>query len=105
MTIDLHHHLSWKQLVIAAGYERDVTWAESVRPVDLPCKLVAEYIWVVLNSGMRNQVAEVIARRVKEAQLRGDPVRSVFNHPGKAAAIERATVDYVIWRAANLGWL
>lgn len=50
----------------------------------------AEYAWVVVNSGMRNQVAEKIWDRIKAALAAGETVASAFGHPGKAAAIQRA---------------
>lgn len=95
--VSTKRYLILKRLVIEAGYEDDVQWAENVQPVDLPCKFVAEYCFVVLNSGMKAQVASGIWRKVKQAIRDGQPIRSVFKHPGKSAAIERAIKEGVDW--------
>jgi hypothetical protein len=82
-------YLDLKRRVIEAGYERDVAWAENVGPVASYSRFAEEYIWVVINSGMKAQVAEGIAKRVWSAIEEGKPIRDAFGHPGKAAAIER----------------
>lgn len=82
-------YMDLKRRVIEAGYERDVTWAENVEPVSTFTRFAEEYIWVVINSGMKAQVAEGIAKRVWSAIKEGRPIRDAFGHPGKAAAIER----------------
>lgn len=97
--IDLTRYLDLKDAVIAAGYARDIDWCEDVRPCQAPCLFASQYIWVVLNSGMRAQVAESIAERLYPAIGEGRPVRSEFGHPGKAAAIERCLVEAPEWFA------
>lgn len=47
-----------------------------------------EYMWVVLSSGMKNQVARIIERRIYDAWERGETTTSTFGHKGKAAAID-----------------
>jgi hypothetical protein len=47
-----------------------------------------EYMWVVLNSGLKNQVAAKIWVRVCNALRDGLPVNSAFHHTGKSAAMQ-----------------
>lgn len=70
----------------------DIAWAQEVQTPANPDRFALEAIFVICNSGMKNTVARRIYDRVQEALERGTPVREVFKHEGKAAAIER------IWR-------
>lgn len=57
-----------------------------------PLNLIQEYVWVVINSGMKNQVAEKIyARFWKEQDF------DVIGHPGKREAIIKAFLKYKQW--------
>lgn len=79
-----------RRRVSAAGYAKDIRWAQSVKPPRDADKFFCEFGWVVCNSGMRNQVAEIIWRRILAA-LHSTPRQSVFSafkHPGKSAAIQ-----------------
>lgn len=70
----------------------DIAWAEGLQPPTDPDVFASEAIFVICNSGMKNTVARRIYHKVQEALERGTPVRDVFRHEGKAAAIEQ------IWR-------
>ena len=70
----------------------DIAWSEGCRLPDNADDFALEAVWVILNSGMKNTVARGIFDRVQPALFEGRPVRDVFGHPGKAAAIE------TIWR-------
>jgi hypothetical protein len=83
---------SLRAAVIEAGYGRDIAWAQSVRVPESAEAFAGEAIWVILCSGMREQVARIIQGRVQGAIEAGRPVIEVFRHAGKAAAIDR------IWR-------
>jgi hypothetical protein len=74
----------------AQGY--DVYWAEGCRPPPTAERFAWELVHVIVNSGMKNTVAELILERIAGAIRNGRPVAEAFRHPGKAAAIER------IWR-------
>lgn len=95
MTVQTYETL--KRSIVEAGYQHEIEWAENVQLCSDSLVLRDEFIWVVLNSGMKNQVAEGIARKVNAAIRAGQPIRSVFNHPGKAAAIERARCEHKTW--------
>jgi hypothetical protein len=70
----------------------DIAWAQELQTPANPDQFALEAIFVICNSGMKNTVARGIFTRSTAALLEGQPVFSVFKHPGKAAAIE------TIWR-------
>lgn len=78
--------------IAAAGYADEIAWAEGVKAPETPEDFAGEAIWVILCSGMKEQIARKISDKVWSAINDGLPVRSVFGHDGKAAAIE------TIWR-------
>ncbi len=78
--------------VIDAGYASEIEWAEGVKAPENAEDFAGEAIWVILCSGMKEQIARKISDKVWGAIREGQPVRSVFGHDGKASAIE------TIWR-------
>jgi hypothetical protein len=86
---------------------------ETVKAPESALGFFQEYAWVVLNSGMKNQVAQMIWDKVKSALRLGDRVDTVFKHPGKGTAIQQAWgnreklfLDYQSQPAAELlNWL
>lgn len=86
MTTD--NYLTLKAAVIGRGYGREIVWAETVQPVADSMTFWEEFAWVVLNSGMKNQVAAGIWRNVRPAVLNGGSAADVFGHRGKAGAID-----------------
>ncbi len=91
----LETYLKLREGVIQMGYEHDITWVETLVPPDNPDLFWAEYAWVVLNSGMKEQIARKIWEKVRPAVISGAGARSVFGHEGKAAAIDRVYRDRV----------
>lgn len=73
----------------SAGFaDDDIAWSENAcAPADAK-QFAMEAIFVICNSGMKNTVARRIYEKVKVALFRGESVRTVFGHPGKAAAID-----------------
>lgn len=69
------------------GHGGDWEWAQNVKAPETAEALAAEYTWVVLNSGMKAQVARGIMDRVWPQLLAGKPLAPVFKHVGKANAI------------------
>lgn len=82
------HYQALRADIISCGYGHEVEWAQSVQPVSDALTFWGEFSWVVLNSGMRNQVAQGIWKRVRPAVLAGQSAATVFGHKGKAAAID-----------------
>lgn len=91
--MDLATYESLHEQIIERGYGRDIAWSESVKPPTTPQDLFSEYGWVVVSSGMKNQIAEKIWHRIRDALWSGHSVESAFGHPGKAAAIQQAWND------------
>jgi hypothetical protein len=88
--LTVEDYLALRERLATDGYAHEYEWCQGVqRPSSAP-DLFSEYGWVVVNSGMRNQVALVIWRRITEALRDGRAVRSAFGHPGKAAALQLA---------------
>lgn len=90
--LDLAHYNQLRSEITDLGYGHEIEWSQSVQPVSDPHVFWAEFAWVVLNSGMKNQVAQGIWARVRPAVEAGGSASDVFGHKGKAAAIDR------VWR-------
>ncbi len=88
--MDVATYWFFKSQVARSPYANDIEWAESIEPPSDALDFFIEYGWVVINSGIKNQVAQKIWERVKEAIRQGRPVREAFRHPGKSAAIQAA---------------
>ena len=83
--------------VRAAGYGADIDWARNVGGPKSADEFAREAIFVICNSGMRFTVAQGIFDRVVPAIKRGESARTVFGHPGKAAAIDSIWRDRQRW--------
>ncbi|HMF60921.1 MAG TPA: hypothetical protein VK595_11145, partial [Vicinamibacterales bacterium] len=82
-------YVELRDRLAAFGYAHEYDWSQSVAAPTDALDFFAEYGWVVVNSGMRNQVAQRIWGRIVDALNVDQPVTSAFGHPGKAAAIQR----------------
>lgn len=70
------------------GYEHEIGWAENVSLCTNPYDFVNEAIWVIVNSGMKEQIARKIYIRIMEATKTGSQISTVvFRHYGKVKAI------------------
>jgi hypothetical protein len=77
----------------ALGFaDDDIQWSETCGPPKTAEDFAQEAIFVICNSGMRNNIARKIYQRVAAAVGAGGSASDVFGHAGKAAAIDR------IWR-------
>ena len=85
-------YLSYRNKLVDLGYQHEIEWAENVKAPVNDMEFAVEYIWIVCNSGMKNQVAEKIFDRVIEALTDKKSASTSFNHEGKTKAI-----DYV-WK-------
>lgn len=70
------------------GYSYEIKWQRDLKPCDNSLDFACEAIWVVLNSGMREQVARKIWHRIRDCWEKGGSTSDVFNHSGKVAAID-----------------
>jgi hypothetical protein len=81
-------YLDIKQRVADAGYAGEAIWSQTLQPVAEAKTFWAEFGWVVLNSGMKEQIARKIWNRVRPAVEAGQSAGTVFGHKGKAGAID-----------------
>ncbi len=86
-------YLDIKNFVIDQGFEKDIDWSESLIECTDDLNFFEEAAWVIINSGMKNQVAIKIWKRIVKAMSNQKPVSSAFNHKGKVAAIEYVWVN------------
>lgn len=82
-----------RQCVVDAGYGSEIEWSENLKPCQDETDFAREYVWVVLNSGMKNQVARIIMNKVWPALEAGHSASSVFGHAGKCAGIDKVYED------------
>jgi len=81
-------YLDLKQAIIERGYSGEIDWAEDVQKPNDSADFVLQFIWVVCNSGMKNQIAEKIYKRILEAICDHRDISEVFGHKGKVSAIK-----------------
>jgi len=84
-TID---YLDLKTKLLELGYEKEIDWAEDIELCKNENSFANEAMWVILNSGMKNQIARKIEERIYHAIKLHQPIGSVFGHKGKVKAIE-----------------
>jgi hypothetical protein len=82
-------YLAVKEKIINAGYANEIEWAENLKLCDNADDFFCQYMWVILNSGMKNQVARSIEEKIYQAWEAQQKAGYVFGHKGKAAAIEQ----------------
>jgi hypothetical protein len=81
-------YLSLKARLVRNGYEDEINWQRDLKPCDNCNEFCDQLVWVILNSGMREQVARIIAERIYKAIRLGEDISTAFNHIGKVAAIK-----------------
>lgn len=84
-----------KNLVVKAGYLKEIMWQQSVKPCKDAITFHSETCWVILNSGMKEQIARIIWERIQNAWTSGKDISTIFKHKGKVAAIKFVTENYI----------
>lgn len=74
---------------IAKIYSMEIDFYENLTPCRTGHEFAIEAIWVILCSGMKEQIARKIKARVVDAILCDLPASSVFGHKGKGEAIDK----------------
>lgn len=87
-------YLNLKQALIESGYADEIEWQSTLQPCNDPIVFRNEAIWVILNSGMKAQVARLIHKRIWKAIVDGINISEVFKHKGKVEAIKKILVEY-----------
>jgi hypothetical protein len=80
--------------VCQRGYSDEIEYVRNIKRFEDQDAVTffQEYVWVVLNAGMKEQVARGIYDRYME-KLDIEEI----NHPGKRKGIHRATLEYETW--------
>ncbi len=82
-------YIDLKKFVIDNKYSGDIDFYENIKfNQHTESTFAQECIWVICNSGMKNQIALQIYHKVMTALGMEIPVLSVFKHEGKVKAIE-----------------
>lgn len=87
-------YMDIKQCLIEDGYADEIDWQTNIEPVTDATVFRNEAIWVILNSGMREQIARIIHERIWHAYRNGDNISDVFGHKGKVSAIKHILKNY-----------
>lgn len=80
-------YLELKQKIIDLGYAYDIEWAENVSVCPDKYSFFREYVFVIINSGMKAQIALKIFKTVWNQLCSGGRPEDVFGHRGKCQAI------------------
>jgi hypothetical protein len=81
-------YISIKEKVIGSGYENEICWQRDLKPCDNANEFCDQLVWVILNSGFREQIARIIAKKIYLAINEGRDISTAFGHIGKVAAIK-----------------
>lgn len=73
--------------VIEAGFEEEINWQQNIHECRDFSEFAWQTVWVIISSGMKNQIARKIEEIVVNAWMNQMPIGSVFNHRGKVDAI------------------
>lgn len=92
--MNVEKYLKLKDKLIEFGYADEIDWQTNLQPCDDAIIFRNEAIWVILNSGMREQIARVIHKRIWAAVGDGKDISNVFGHKGKVAAIKTILSSY-----------
>ncbi len=74
--------------LIDRGYGEEIEWQQSLMPCVDSWNFAQETVWVILNSGMKEQIARQIKDRIYAARNVGKDISEAFGHKGKVAAIK-----------------
>lgn len=83
----LNVYLTLKKNMIKMGFQKDIEFYENLKPPVNEISFFIQYLHVVLNSGMKNEIANKIFDKIIAAINNNIPISKVFNHKGKVKAI------------------
>jgi len=80
--------------VVAAGYQNEINWCRDMTTFDVctPETFFSEYVWCVLNAGMKEQVA----RKIYDRFMSMGNLETI-GHPGKREAIKKGIEQHATW--------
>jgi hypothetical protein len=74
--------------VVEAGFEKEIYWQEHVSECADASEFAWNAVWVIISSGMNNQIARTIESRIVDAWNDCKPLDTAFKHKGKVKAIK-----------------
>lgn len=77
-----------EQATCDAGYAEDIDWAERLGPPEDAEDFARAAVYVIVNSGMKYEVAQGIYAKCLVAIEQGQSAREVYGHYAKAGAID-----------------
>lgn len=87
--------MNWKEYfddlvdqIYRAGYGFDIEWQRDLQPCPDAEEFFRETCWVIINSGMKEQVSRLIWNRIQIAWDENRDISEAFNHKGKVAAMK-----------------
>jgi hypothetical protein len=86
--MDASKYLDLKKKLINKGYDWEIDWSEDLDQCEDSATFCQEFIWVVCNSGMKNQIAEKIYKKILNAIIDRVDISEVFCHEGKVSSIK-----------------
>ncbi len=82
--------------VMDAGYAEEIEWASKIQECTNSIDFRDETCWVIINSGMKEQIARKIWNRILNCYYEtGAAISTVFRHTGKVAAIEKVFDNHI----------
>lgn len=93
----VNKYLNIKEKLIELGYSNEIDYISFLKPCDNAEDFFVSYLWVVINSGMKEQIARKIYERIVKAIGDKIPIGNVFKHKGKIKAIKSGMENYKIW--------
>ena len=85
LAVDVYRELRGR--LAAGGYAKEIEYVEALAEPADSYEFFLEYCWVVINAGLREQVARKIFNAVMDAVLGGYHPRVRFKHVGKTKAL------------------
>lgn len=80
--------------LIDAGFSNEIAWQRNLKPCDNAQIFLYETCWVILNAGMKEQIARKIWQRIQIAWKNNIDILEVFKHKGKVNAINFLKNNY-----------
>ncbi len=86
--MDISVYQALKRKIKDTDYGYLIEKWQNIKPCNDADEFFRQYAWVVINTGLKNQVAQKIYDRVLKAINEGAPIASAFGYERKTKAIE-----------------
>ena len=95
--MDAEKYIDIKEKLISSGYANEIDYISELQECSSAESFFLSYLWVVLNSGMKEQIARKIYEKILKSIDNNFPIENVFKHKGKIKAIKSGMRNYKIW--------